>query len=189
MDPLIEIRGHFTGTLRALTAASEDNEMLRAAAEACEVLNAAFAQGKRLYIAGNGGSAADAQHFAAELVGWYKKDQKALPAVALTTDTSFLTAWGNDDVFENIFARQLRAHGREGDVLCALSTSGNSKNILRALEEAHALKMKTIGLLGNGGGEARGLVQIPIVIPSRLTSHIQEAHIALIHALCECLAR
>jgi D-sedoheptulose 7-phosphate isomerase len=158
--------------------------------EVVEKINTAFARGNRLYIAGNGGSAADAQHMAAELVGYFgSKSDTPLPALALTTDTSFLTAWGNDDTFDNIFARQLQALGKPGDMLIVISTSGHSKNILNALSVARELQLYSVGLLGKNGGEAKELCDLPLVVQSNVTSHIQEAHIAIIHAICVCIDR
>jgi D-sedoheptulose 7-phosphate isomerase len=141
-------------------------------------------RGNKLLIAGNGGSAADAQHFAAEIVCRFKKERKAFPALALTTDSSILTAWGNDKSFDDIFARQVEAFGKPGDIFFGISTSGQSPNILFALEKAQSLGLITVGLLGNGGGDAKDLCRYALVVPSNDTAHIQEAHIALIHLLC-----
>lgn len=147
-----------------------------------------FRGGKQILIFGNGGSAADAQHMAAELAGRYSYDSKrhtALSALALSTDTSVLTAVSNDFGFEWIFARQIAAHGREGDVAVAISTSGNSPNILRAVDEARARKMWTIGLSGREGGKLRRAADECFVVDSQATARIQEVHGLLIHLLCE----
>jgi D-sedoheptulose 7-phosphate isomerase len=141
--------------------------------------------GGTVYWCGNGGSASDSQHLAAELVGQYKKDRQALRSVALNTDTSILTCVGNDLGFDQVFSRQVEALGRPGDVLVGISTSGESPNILRALEVASGLGMATVGLLGRGGGRALPLVDEAIVIPSDSTARIQECHILVGHILCE----
>lgn len=140
--------------------------------------------GKKLMIAGNGGSAADAQHLAAEFVVRLSEDRPALRAIALTTDTSALTATGNDYGFDHIFARQLEAIGQQGDIFLGISTSGNSPNILRALELARTMGIRTIGLTGRTGGKMQPLCDLCICIPSTATTHIQEAHLALEHIFC-----
>jgi len=150
-----------------------------------------FHLGNKLLICGNGGSAADAQHLAAEFVIRLSHDidRPALPAIALTTDTSQLTAGGNDIGFEKVFARQVEAYGKSGDILLGISTSGNSKNILRAFELAQKKDIRTIGLLGCGGGEARKICDISIVIPSDNVQYIQEAHLTVEHIICEWVER
>ena len=142
-------------------------------------------QGGTIYWCGNGGSAADCQHLAAELVGRFKGERRALRSTALSTDTSVLTCVANDYSFDAIFSRQIEAHGRPGDLLVAISTSGNSTNVLRALQTANSLKLHTVGLLGNDGGKAKALVNQAIVIPSATTARIQEAHILIGHCLCD----
>ena len=139
----------------------------------------------RIFICGNGGSAADAQHFAAELTGRFEKERQAWPAVALTTDTSALTAIGNDYGFEHIFSRQLEAVGQAGDLLIAISTSGNSKNVIKAVEYAGHHKVHTIGLLGRDGGQLAQRVDLSLTIPVNSTARIQEAHILILHLICE----
>jgi D-sedoheptulose 7-phosphate isomerase len=133
---------------------------------------------------GNGGSAADAQHLAAELIGRYKLDRAPLPALALTVDTSALTAIANDYSFDEIFARQVRGIGRANDVLIAISTSGTSSNVLRAIEAAREKGITTIGLTGQSGGRMRQLCDICVSVPSDQTNHIQEMHIAIGHMIC-----
>ncbi|GHV03428.1 phosphoheptose isomerase 1 [Campylobacterota bacterium] len=145
---------------------------------------ASLKSGGRVLLCGNGGSAGDAQHIAAELTGRYKKERKPLAAIALTTDTSALTAIGNDYGFEQIFSRQVEALGRTGDILIAISTSGNSKNILAALRIAHKIGMRSIGLSGKDGGEMRELCDINLIAPSNDTPRIQEMHIFIGHTLC-----
>jgi len=142
-------------------------------------------EGGALFWCGNGGSAADSQHLAAELVGRFKKDRKALRSIALTTDTSVLTCVANDYSYEDIFSRQLEALASGGDVLVAISTSGSSENVLQALKVAKKLGVKTIALLGKDGGQAKALVDLAIVIPSDSTARIQEAHILIGHILCD----
>jgi D-sedoheptulose 7-phosphate isomerase len=144
-------------------------------------------RGARILVAGNGGSAADAQHLAAELSGRYLKERKALAGIALTTDTSALTAIGNDYGFEVVFSRQVEALGRPGDLFIGISTSGNSPNILKAVESAKALGLKTLGLLGRDGGKLKALVDDALVVPSTVTARIQEVHQMVYHFWCEAL--
>ncbi len=141
--------------------------------------------GGKLLLMGNGGSAADAQHIAAEFIGRFKKERKALPAIALTTDTSALTCLGNDYGFEHIFARQVEALVHKGDAVVGISASGNSENVFRALQKAKELGAVTIGLLGNEGGRMKDVVHKAIVVPSDDTARIQEAHITIGHIICE----
>ena len=141
--------------------------------------------GHKVLLFGNGGSAADSQHIAAELVGRFRPKRRALPAIALTTDTSNLTALGNDFGYDTIFERQVEALGLPGDVAVGISTSGNSPNVLAAVRLARKMGLKTIALTGRGGGPLAGLVDLAIVIPSDSTQRIQEAHITVGHILCE----
>ncbi|MBU2508391.1 MAG: D-sedoheptulose 7-phosphate isomerase [Bacteroidetes bacterium] len=158
---------------------------------AVNALTSAIKNGKKLLLCGNGGSAADSQHIAAEFMIRLSHDltRPAIPAIALTTDTSFLTAGGNDIGFENVFARGVEGLGSEGDVLIAISTSGNSKNIILAVEKAKLNKMIVVGFLGGNGGKLKSLVNISIVIPSSNTQRIQEGHITVAHILCELVER
>jgi D-sedoheptulose 7-phosphate isomerase len=142
-------------------------------------------KGGTIYWCGNGGSAADSQHLAAELVGRFKGDRRALRSAALSTDSSVLTCIANDFSFNTIFARQIEALGRPGDLLVGISTSGKSENVLRAFLAAKSLGVHTVGLLGKDGGTAKGLVDYAIVIPSITTARIQEAHILVGHCLCD----
>ncbi len=139
---------------------------------------------KKIMLCGNGGSAADAQHIAAELVGRFKKERKALPAIALTTDTSALTAIGNDYGYAQVFARQVEALAKKGDVLLAISTSGESENVLRAVEVARKEGCKVVGLLGKDGGRIKDFCDASIVVPVHETPRIQEMHILIGHILC-----
>jgi len=151
---------------------------------AVEAWKSALTGGGKVIFCGNGGSAADAQHLAAELMGKFLLDRAPMSAVSLTVDTSALTAIGNDYDFDNVFSRQLRGIGREGDVLFGMSTSGNSANVLRAFETARDMGITTIGLTGEGGGRMADLSDILIAVPHRQTNHIQEAHIAIGHMIC-----
>ena len=154
-------------------------------ADAAARIASALASGGKVLVFGNGGSAADAQHFAAELVGRYKRERRAWPAVALTTDTSALTAIGNDYGFDEVFARQVRALAVSGDVVLALSTSGGSTNVLRALQAAGEVGAFCIGLGGRDGGALRTSCDLALIVPSDDTARIQEAHITMLHILCD----
>jgi D-sedoheptulose 7-phosphate isomerase len=171
-----------SGEIKRQTAASCAGSIAKAA----EVIAGAFLSSGKLLLCGNGGSAADCQHMAAEFVSRFSKDleRRALPAIALTTDTSFLTAFGNDCGFEGIFERQVEALGNPGDLLIGISTSGNSPNVLRAIEAARKRNMGTIALTGNGG-RLSAMADIVIAVPSSDTQYIQEAHLAVEHIVCE----
>lgn len=145
----------------------------------------ALGSGKKILLCGNGGSAADAQHIAAELVGRYEQERRPFPAIALTTDTSALTALGNDYGYEEVFARQVRALATGGDVLIAISTSGRSPNVVKAAEQARQIGCKTIGLAGCSGEPLASSCDFAIVVPSDRTSRVQEAHITIGHLWCE----
>ena len=153
--------------------------------EAVGVIEQCFHTGHKLLVCGNGGSAADASHFATELVVRFTKERRALPAICLASDSGILTAAGNDYGFDKIFARQVAAFGEAGDVLICLTTSGNSQNVVRALEEAKARKLKTIAFLGRDGGSTAGLADIDLLVKDNSTARIQEAHQLLIHVLCD----
>lgn len=148
-------------------------------------MHGAMTLGNKILICGNGGSAADAQHFAAELTGRYLKERRSYPALALTTDTSALTAIGNDYGFNSVFSRQIEGLGKAGDILIAISTSGRSPNILKAVEVAKARGLRTIGLLGRDGGTLKDLVDDAFIVPSEVTARIQEIHEMILHFLCE----
>jgi phosphoheptose isomerase len=153
--------------------------------KAADLISECFHTGNKLLMCGNGGSAADASHFATELVVRFTKDRRALPAICLASDSGILTAGGNDYGFDKIFARQVEAFGQPGDVLICFTTSGNSKNILLALEEAKARKLKGIAFLGRDGGSTKGMADIDLLVKHDSTARIQEAHQLLIHVLCE----
>lgn len=179
------IKEYLEKSIAVGNAALLDQEFLENAEKAGQTIHNALMAGERIYIAGVGGAAAEAQHFSAELLGKYKSMRKAFPAIALTTDTSLLTAWANDTSFDFIFSRQLEGLGQKGDIFVALSAGGNSPSILEALKVAKSLGMISICLLGKGGGQAKDMCTIPVIIPSDITSHIQEVHLALIHFFCE----
>lgn len=160
---------------------SKLGEIERAGILICKILGA----GNKVLLCGNGGSAADAQHIAAELVGRYEQDRRSFPAIALTTDTSALTALSNDYGFEEVFARQVQGLAVAGDVLIAISTSGKSPNVIKAAEKARAMGCKVIGLTGSSGEPLASHCDITIVVPSERTSRIQEAHITVGHLWCE----
>jgi D-sedoheptulose 7-phosphate isomerase len=176
------IEQYFAGHLETMEIVS--SQMVPAISDCVTLLVTALRAGKKVLVMGNGGSAADAQHFAAELVGRFLKNRRALPAVALTTDTSILTAVGNDFGFDEIFKRQVEALAADGDVVIGISTSGHSNNVFHALTTANAIGCKTVGLLGRDGGNIAGIVDLALTVPVQETPHIQEAHITILHLLC-----
>ena len=176
---------HVSLSLAALERATQDASLLAAARKIAEAIVGALGSGNTLLIIGNGGSAADAQHIAAEIVGRYKQDRPAYPAMALTTDTSALTAIGNDYGFEQVFARQVAGLGRQGDVLLALSTSGRSPNILAALRTGRERGLVTIGFTGSKGETLGALCDHLLVAPSDDTAVIQQIHLAVAHGICD----
>jgi D-sedoheptulose 7-phosphate isomerase len=169
-------------TIKALQALSGLQPQIR---QAGDLILAALRAGKKLLVCGNGGSAAEAQHFTTELVGRYFKDRRSLPAVALTSDGTLLTCIGNDYGYDQVFARQVAGLAQPGDVLVVLTSSGNSKNILAALDEARRLKLDTIALLGRGGGAARGRATCEIIVPGTSGAAAQECHLFLVHHFCD----
>lgn len=168
-----------------LEVAKTISKLASSVSVAVDVICTSFANGGQLLVAGNGGSAADAQHIAAELTGRFLRERKPLPALTLNANTSALTAIGNDYGFEYVFARELNAHARPGDVLLAISTSGNSANILRAIEAAHQGQVKVIGLTGESGGQMGKACDLCLCVPSKSTARIQEMHIMIGHTICE----
>jgi len=153
--------------------------------EAADLIEQCLRAGNKLLVCGNGGSAADAAHFATELVVRFARDRRAQPAICLASDGGLLTAAANDYGFNEIFARQVAAFGQPGDALICLTTSGKSKNVLRALEEAKARKLKTIALVGRDGGSTIGMADVDLLVRSDSTARVQEAHQLLLHVLCE----
>lgn len=152
---------------------------------ACEMIITTLKNGNKVLLAGNGGSAADAQHIAAELSGRFVKERKALPGIALTTDTSAITSIANDYGYQYVFSRQLEALAQPGDLFIGISTSGNSEGILKAFESAKKINCKTLGLSGRDGGKMNGLCDLNIIVPSDVTARIQEMHILIGHILCK----
>jgi len=153
--------------------------------QVAQLMGRAFQAGHKVLLFGNGGSATDAAHIAAEFVGRYKRERAPLPAIALATDIAAITCISNDYGFEELFARQVQAHGQRGDVAIAISTSGNSPNVLKGVEAAKSLGLTTIAWTGGSGGKLAGMVDHAFVVPSALTARIQESHITLGHVLCE----
>ena len=178
-----DIRRQLTSHVEVIHIVS--NKLAPRVAECAQMLIDTLQAGHKILIMGNGGSAADAQHFAAEMVGRFLLERRALAAIALTTDTSILTAVGNDYGFDDIFKRQVEALAKPGDVLIGISTSGNSKNIKRAFAAGKNLGVKTIGLLGRDGGEIASLADLDLTVPSLESTRIQEAHLVMIHILCD----
>ncbi|HYG58588.1 MAG TPA: D-sedoheptulose 7-phosphate isomerase [Symbiobacteriaceae bacterium] len=168
-----------------LGVARQVEALLPAVEAVAQVVVRSLAAGGGVYTFGNGGSAADAQHFAAELVGRYRRERRALPAIALTTDPSALTCIGNDYSFDDLFARQVQGLVRPGDVVVGITTSGNSENVLRGLVAARNLGAATVALTGGTGGKAAPVADFALVVPSAVTARIQEMHILLIHMICE----
>lgn len=161
-------------------------EVRSAIIDAADAMYACFTRGGKVLVCGNGGSAADAQHFAAEFVGRFKaQDRQALPALALTADTAVLTAWSNDVGYDDVFARQVEAFGRPGDLLVGISTSGNSQNLVEAFEMAHRSDIECVAVLGSGGGELLSYADLSIVVPSSDTQRVQEVQMLILHLLCE----
>jgi len=176
-------------SVATLQAVLTDASIAETLARVAERTAASMKAGGKLLVAGNGGSAADAQHLVAEFVSRLTVDRPALRAVALTTDTSILTAIGNDFGFDTVFSRQIEAIGTPGDVFLGISTSGNSKNILAALEQARSQGIITVGFTGNGGGKMAALCDHTIIVPSTVTMNIQESHLALEHIFCMLVER
>lgn len=154
-------------------------------AQVAQLMGRAFREGRKVLLFGNGGSATDAAHIAAEFVGRYKCERAPLPAIALATDIAAITCIANDYGFEELFARQVRAHGQKGDIAIAISTSGNSANVVNGVVAAKDLGLTTIAWTGGTGGKLAGLVDVAFVVPSTSTARIQESHITLGHVLCE----
>jgi D-sedoheptulose 7-phosphate isomerase len=173
----------FTATIEAHGRVQRENRGSILAAGAALV--AALGAGGKVLVCGNGGSAADSQHFVAELVGRFTRERRAWPALALTTDTSILTAIGNDYGFDRVFARQVEAHGQPGDVLIGISTSGGSPDVLAAVDTARARGLVTIGLTGRDGGALGRAVDVHLNVPSPSTARTQEVHCTLLHVLCD----
>ena len=166
--------------MRALANSGFPEEIVRAA----DLIAEALREGKKLLVFGNGGSAADAEHICAELVGRFLRDRRGLPAIALSSNGAILTAWSNDKGFESVFERQIEALGQPGDVAWGISTSGNSPNVVAAMKAARAAGLRTIGLTGAGGGEVAAYSDVLLAVPVRETPQIQEAHMVTYHSIC-----
>ncbi|HEY5380893.1 MAG TPA: SIS domain-containing protein [Acidobacteriaceae bacterium] len=171
-------------SIHTFTTILHDETIHKSVVEAARLTANSLKNGGKLLVCGNGGSAADAQHLAAEFVCRLVANRPAMSAIALTTDTSALTAIGNDFGFDRIFSRQVEALGNKGDILLAITTSGNSPNCLKAVQQAHNQELTTLALTGNDGGAIASLADITITIPTKITAHIQEAHLALEHIFC-----
>jgi D-sedoheptulose 7-phosphate isomerase len=183
------VQKHLAQSIATMQATLADLHIADNIVTIAEITANAMQAGRKLLVAGNGGSAADAQHLVAEFVVRLAADRAALRAIALTTDSSILTAAGNDFGFDSIFARQIEALGQPGDVFLGISTSGNSPNILKALHQAREMDLITIGFSGNGGGQMRDLCNHNVIIPSDITMNIQECHLALEHIFCMAVER
>ena len=183
MDHLSYITKYLMGTISVKKDILKDEKLLQKIAEVSKLAVSTFRSGNKILIAGNGGSAADAQHIAAEFVSRFLYDRPGLPCIALTTDTSMLTAIGNDYGFEKLFSRQLEAHGKEGDLFIGISTSGNSSNIITAVESCRKIGVTSIALCGNAG-VLGGIADHAITVPSNFTPYIQESHICIGHLIC-----
>lgn len=179
------LHNNILAAIEAQQSLLADNGLMSTFSQAIEHVISCYQKGGRLYIAGNGGSAADSQHLAAEFVSKLARDRNPLPAEALTTDSSILTAIGNDYGFEHVFSRQLAAKLQMNDVFLGITTSGQSLNILRALQVCRAKGIKSIVFTGRDGGQTKGLADYCLVVPGKMTSTIQELHILLAHTLCE----
>lgn len=177
---------HFLDSIAVKQAA--EKTLPNAVAQGVLTMVDCLQSGGKVMACGNGGSAADAQHFAAELIGRFERERQELAAIALTTDSSILTAVGNDYSYDEVFSKQVRGLGKKGDVLLAISTSGNSKNVVKAIEAAKAMGIKIIALTGNGGGKIGALLDkedVHLCAPSTRTARIQETHLVLLHGLCD----
>jgi D-sedoheptulose 7-phosphate isomerase len=188
MADLDAVSRHFTRSRELLLRVTDDHDFLAAVGAIADRIAQTLRSGGKLLIAGNGGSAADAQHVAAEFLSRFGFDRNPLPAIALTTDTSVLTAIGNDYGFEHIFERQVRGLGRKGDMLIAISTSGRSPNVIAGLQAARNIGMTTIGFCGSAG-EMRALCDLLLAVPSDETALIQQIHISAFHAICGIVER
>jgi D-sedoheptulose 7-phosphate isomerase len=183
------VLAHFQRSQAVIDSAARDAETVAAIVGIADRIARALRDGGKVMLAGNGGSAADAQHIAAELIGRFVMDRAPLPALALTTDTSVLTAIGNDYGFQDVFERQVRGLGRKGDVFIGITTSGRSPNVIAALKAARAMGLVTVGFTGSKGADLRALCDVTLVAPSDDTALIQQVHITAGHAICGLVER
>jgi D-sedoheptulose 7-phosphate isomerase len=186
MDPVTRVRDHFAESIATKITASE--QLAECIAAAGQVMSDALLDDGKILSCGNGGSAADSQHFSSELLNRFEMERPGLPAIALTTDSSTLTSISNDYAYEEIFSKQVRALGKAQDVLLGISTSGNSENVIRAISAAHEREMKVVALTGRDGGrmaEIFGPGDVEIRVPATRTARIQEVHLVIIHCLCD----
>lgn len=183
------IRAQIADSAATKQAILENKELLNTIANVAKACVEVYRSGKKTLLAGNGGSAADAQHIAAELVGRYGFDRPSIPSLALTTDTSNLTAIGNDYGYDKVFSRQLEGMGQEGDIFIGISTSGNSQNIINAFESAADRGVTTVALVGRDGGKMAAMADYAIIVPSNATPRIQESHILIGHILCDIIEK
>ena len=184
-----EIKSRFTESAEIKLKITRDDELIRKILGVAEDIVKALKSGNKVLICGNGGSAADAQHIAAELLGKFYMERKALPAISLNTNVSVLTAVANDYSYEDVFSRQVEGLGNPGDILIGISTSGNSKNILKAFKTARTLNIKTVGMTGITGGKMKDLSDVCLTVPSDVTPRIQESHITIGHIICEIIEK
>lgn len=190
MDLVERVKQHFSDSIQTKIAAADSLPEIIAAGG--QMLVASLLDGHKILACGNGGSAADAQHFSAELLNRFERERPSLPAISLTTDTSTLTSIANDYDYSEVFAKQLRALGQPGDVLLAISTSGNSTSVVHAIHAAHERDLRVLALTGREGGEMAGLLfpeDIEIRVPAQVTARIQETHILILHCLCDIIDR
>jgi DnaA initiator-associating protein len=183
-----QIKANFTESIQTKIAAGE--VLPEAIDRAAKMMVEALIRGNKILSCGNGGSAGDAQHFSSELLNRYERDRPSLPAMALTTDSSTITSIANDYSYDEVFSKQVRALGQSGDILLAISTSGNSRNVINAMEAALSRDMTIVSMTGKDGGEMAGLLgenDVEIRVPSNRTARIQEVHLLIIHNLCECI--
>jgi D-sedoheptulose 7-phosphate isomerase len=188
MDHVTRIRAHFADSAQLKLAAVD--ALAPAVARAAEVMTECLLRDRKILACGNGGSACDAQHFAAEMVGRFERERPELPAISLATDTSILTAISNDYSYEQVFGKQVRALGAGGDVLLAISTSGNSANVIAAIDAAHDREMRVVALTGKGGGRISAMLSpadVELRVPHDRTARIQEVHLLMIHCLCDAI--
>jgi len=178
------VRDRFKDHLDLVNGLLSDDSFLGLVSDVASLMVDVFRSGNKVLICGNGGSAADAQHFATELTARFELERRALPAVSLSSDSSFLTAWSNDYSFDSVFSRQVEALGVKGDLLISFSTSGNSRNVLLAVEKARSRGLKTVSFLGRDGGSLKGLSDLDLIVPHENTARIQEVHELCYHVIC-----